>query len=35
MWAIKAIGKILSGFLWKGRKEANLGGGGAFFISLG
>jgi hypothetical protein len=25
MWAIKAIEKILKGFLWKGRKEANGG----------
>jgi hypothetical protein len=25
MWAIKAIKKILKGFLWKGRKEANGG----------
>jgi hypothetical protein len=25
MWAIKAIRKILRGFLWKGRKEANGG----------
>jgi hypothetical protein len=30
-WAIKAIERILKGFLWKGRKEAN---GGALFISL-
>jgi hypothetical protein len=26
-WAIKAIERILKGFLWKGRKEANGGGG--------
>jgi hypothetical protein len=28
LWAVKAIEKILRGFLWKGRKEAKGGRGG-------
>jgi hypothetical protein len=34
LWAIKVNEKLLRGFLWRGRKEANGGGGGALPLSL-
>jgi hypothetical protein len=34
LWAVKAIEKILRGFLWKGRKEAKGGGGGGTLFAI-